>query len=176
MAVSTFPEEDLSCMRAALREAGKAALRHEVPVGAVAAVGGKILARSHNLRESKNDPLGHAEITLLSKLSKKLGRWRLTDVTLYVTLEPCLMCMGALIQARVGRLVFGCLDPKAGACGSLYDLSKDVRLNHRIDVSSGLLEKECSEILSHFFKKLRARSIRSRGVNPTRAKVRGRTA
>jgi len=144
-------------MQAALHQAEKAAKLGEVPVGAVATFNGKILARSHNLREIKNDPLGHAEIALLSKSSKKLGRWRLSDVTFYVTLEPCLMCMGALIQARVGRLVFGCADKKAGACGSLYDLSKDARLNHRIEVASGLLEKECSQILSHFFKKLRAR-------------------
>jgi tRNA(adenine34) deaminase len=142
-------------MRYALREAEKARERGEVPVGAVAVTGGQILARAHNLREGKNDPLGHAEIYLISKASKKLKRWRLSDVTIYVTLEPCLMCMGALIQARVGRLVFGCYDPKAGACGSLYDLSGDRRLNHRIEVTSGVLASECSKILSDFFKKLR---------------------
>ncbi len=144
-------------MQQALREAEKAALRREAPVGAVAVLGEKVIARSHNLRETKQDPLGHAEIYLLSKAAKKLGRWRLSDVTLYVTLEPCLMCMGALIQARVGRLVFGAFDPKAGACGSLYDLSKDSRLNHRIEVTPGVLEKECSRILSDFFKILRTR-------------------
>ncbi len=148
--------QDFYAMQLALREAQKAAKRQEIPVGAVALIKDKIIARSHNLRETKQDPLGHAEIYLLSKVSKKLKRWRLSDVTIYVTLEPCLMCMGAMIQARVGKLVFGCKDPKAGACGSLYDLSSDVRLNHKIEVTSGVLEKECSQILSEFFKKLRS--------------------
>src|SRR5262245_34357723 len=148
--------QDRKWMREALREAEKAQGRGEIPVGAVAVIGEKFVVRAHNLRESKNDPWGHAEIYLISKVSKKLKRWRLSDLTLYVTLEPCLMCMGALIQARVGRLVFGCLDPKAGACGSIYNLSEDHRLNHRIQVTSGVLAKECSEILSRFFKKLRA--------------------
>ncbi|MFO1518772.1 MAG: tRNA adenosine(34) deaminase TadA [bacterium] len=157
--------EDSVWMKLALKEAEKAACRGEVPVGAVAVGGGKVLARAHNLRESKNDPLGHAEIYLISKLSKKLKRWRLNDVALYVTLEPCLMCMGAMVQARIGRLVFGCFDPKAGACGSLYDLSKDARLNHRLEVTSGVMGKECSQILSDFFKKLRDRKRKSRTKN-----------
>jgi tRNA(adenine34) deaminase len=147
--------DDLGFMREALREAVKAEKKREAPIGAVAAKDGKILARAHNLRESKADPLGHAEIYLISKLSKKLKRWRLGDVSVYVTLEPCLMCMGALIQARVGRLVYGAMDPKAGACGSLYDLSKDVRLNHRIEVASGVLEDDCGRILTEFFRTLR---------------------
>jgi tRNA(adenine34) deaminase len=151
---------DLKWMKHALREAEKARVRGEIPVGAVAVIDEKIVARAHNLRESKNDPLGHAEIYLISKVSKKLGRWRLSDVTVYVTLEPCLMCMGALIQARVGRLVFGCLDPKAGACGSIYNLSEDRRLNHRIEVTSGALGPECTQILSDFFKKLRTGALR----------------
>ena len=142
-------------MKEAIKEAQKAFDKKEAPIGAVAVLDGKIIARAHNLRENKNDPLGHAEILLIHKVSKKLKRWRLTGVTIYVTLEPCLMCMGALIQARTDRLVFGTLDPKAGACGSLYDLSKDLRLNHRIEVTSGVLQKECSEILKIFFKKLR---------------------
>ena len=142
-------------MKAALKEAQKAVKKKEVPIGAVAVKDGKIIARAHNLRESKQDPLGHAEIYLISKLSKKLKRWRLNGVTIYVTLEPCLMCMGALLQARVDRVVFGSFDPKAGACGSLYDLSQDKRLNHLIEITSGVLQKECSEILSEFFKKLR---------------------
>lgn len=150
-------KDDVRFMRQALREAQKAGSQREVPVGALAVLGGKVVARSHNLREGKLDPLGHAEIYLLSKTAKKLKRWRLNDVTLYVSLEPCLMCMGALIQARVGRLVFGCFDPKAGACGSIYDLSKDARLNHKIKVTSGVLEQECSKTLSDFFKKLRTR-------------------
>lgn len=142
-------------MKAALREAEKAAAKKEAPIGAVAVRDGKIIARAHNLREIKNDPLGHAEIYLLSKLSRKLGRWRLSDITVYVTLEPCLMCMGAMLQARVGRLVFGAMDPKAGACGSLYDLSNDGRLNHRIEVAGGVMKQECGKILSDFFKALR---------------------
>lgn len=149
------PDNDVSFMREALREAEKAMKKKEAPIGAVAVKGGKILARAHNLRESKNDPLGHAEIYLISKLARKLKRWRLNEVTVYVTLEPCLMCMGALLQARAGRLVFGAMDPKAGACGSLYDLSQDRRLNHRIEVVPGVLGSECGEILSRFFHNLR---------------------
>ncbi len=148
-------DRDIDFMREALKEALKAQKRDEVPIGAVAVKEETIIARAHNLRESKQDPLGHAEIYLISKLSKKLKRWRLNDVTVYVTLEPCLMCMGALLQARVGRLVFASMDPKAGACGSLFDLSQDKRLNHRMEVKSGVLEKECSEILSDFFKCIR---------------------
>ncbi len=148
-------DDDILGMKQAIREAAKAEKCGEVPIGAVALQKRKVIARAHNLRENKQDPLGHAEIYLLSKLSKKLGRWRLKDVTVYVTLEPCLMCMGALLQARVGRLVFASLDPKAGACGSLYDFSKDKRLNHRIEVKSGILKEECSKILSDFFKTVR---------------------
>jgi tRNA(adenine34) deaminase len=147
--------DDLGFMREALREAAKAEKKKEAPIGAVAVRSGKIIARAHNLRESKNDPLGHAEIYLISKVARKLKRWRLNDVAVYVTLEPCLMCMGALIQARVGRLIFGAMDPKAGACGSLYDLSKDRRLNHSIDVVRGVLEEDCGRVLTEFFKALR---------------------
>ncbi len=142
-------------MKEALKEARRAFLKKEAPIGAVAVVNGKILARAHNLRESKQDPLGHAELILIKKLSQKNKQWRLLEATVYVTLEPCLMCMGALLQARVTRLVFGTFDPKAGACGSLYDLSQDKRLNHRLEVQSGVLQKECSEILKDFFKELR---------------------
>lgn len=149
--------DDERFMQIALKEAVKAKEKREVPIGAVAVVAGKVVARAHNLRESKLDPLGHAEIYLISKLSKKLKKWRLSDATVYVTLEPCLMCMGALLQARVGRLVFGCFDPKAGACGSLFELSQDKRLNHRIPVTSGVLQEECSQILSDFFKWVRRR-------------------
>ncbi len=151
-------QNDLAFMQRALKQAEKAAFQQEVPIGAIAVQNGKIIARAHNLRESRQDPLGHAEIYLVSKVSKKLQSWRLNSVTVYVTLEPCLMCMGALLQARIGRLVYGCKDPKAGACGSLYDLSQDQRLNHRIEVESGILEKECAEILSKFFKNLRKKT------------------
>jgi len=154
---------DVRFMQAALKEAEKAFKKTEAPIGAVAVKDGKILARAHNLRESKRDPLGHAEMYLLGKLANKLKSWRMMGATVYVTLEPCLMCMGALIQARVPRLVFGTLDPKAGACGSLYDLSRDDRLNHRIDVTSGVLKDACSKILSDFFKRLRKKKLTRRG-------------
>jgi tRNA(adenine34) deaminase len=157
---------DASFMREALREAAKAAEKKEAPIGAVAVKDGRILARAHNLRESKNDPLGHAELYLLSKLSRKMKSWRMIGVTVYVTLEPCLMCMGALIQARVPCLVFGAMDPKAGACGSLYDLSKDMRLNHRIEVVSGVLARECGDVLTDFFKTLRLSLRGGGGVSP----------
>ncbi len=151
----TEREGDETFMRAALRESQKAFQKNEVPIGAVAVHQGKIIARAHNLREMKKDPLGHAEIFLLQKLSRKLKRWRMNDLTVYVTLEPCLMCMGALLQARIGRLVFGTLDPKAGACGSLYDFSQDFRLNHRIQVTPFILQEECAMGLHLFFKKIR---------------------
>lgn len=147
--------DDFYWMEKAIQQAKKAAFLKEVPIGAVAVHENKEIAKAHNLRESRQDPLGHAEIYLISKIAKKLGRWRLNGVSVYVTLEPCLMCMGALMQARVDRLVFGCFDPKAGASGSLYDLSKDRRLNHRIEVVSGILENESSTLLSDFFRKLR---------------------
>ncbi len=150
-----FSAEDLRGMKLALREATKAEAKGEVPIGAVAVQNSKIIARAHNLRENKADPLGHAEIYLLSKASKKLKRWRLNDLTIYVTLEPCLMCMGALLQARVTRVVFGTFDPKAGACGSLYDLSNDKRLNHQIQITQGVLKEECAQRLSHFFSTIR---------------------
>ncbi|MBF0493045.1 MAG: nucleoside deaminase [Deltaproteobacteria bacterium] len=155
---------DEKWMLQALQQAQKAAQKNEVPIGAIAVYQNKIIARAHNLRESKQDPLGHAEIYLLSKVAKKLACWRMSGVTIYVTLEPCLMCMGALMQARVDRLVFGCLDAKAGACGSLYDFSKDLRLNHRIEVRSGVLQKECVDLLSGFFKQLRQRKMNRSGL------------
>lgn len=170
-------------MTAALREAEKAFHKKEAPIGAVAVQEGKIIARSHNLREINQDPLGHAEIYLLRKLSKKLKRWRLSDITIYVTLEPCPMCMGALIQARIDRLVFGTMDPKAasrgtplatarnggqaGACGSVFDLSNDRRLNHRIKVTQGVLQEDCATLLKSFFKKLRKSSTKTRSRPPS---------
>ena len=153
-------------MQAALEEARRASDLEEVPVGAVAVVGEEIVARAHNLRESTQNPLGHAEILLLQKLTSSPstgGRgegegaptWRLTDVTIVVTLEPCVMCMGALLQARVGHLIYGCKDPKAGACGSVYDLVGDRKLPHRIEVVSGICAEECSHQLTNFFSEIR---------------------
>ncbi len=138
-------------MRAAVREAVIAAKKDEVPIGAVAVANGKVVARAHNIREKTHDPLGHAELLLLRKLARKERSWRLTDIAVYVTCEPCLMCAGAMLQARVKRVVFGCKDPKAGACGSLYNVMQDKRLNHRIEVVGGVMEKECAKMLSDFF-------------------------
>lgn len=142
-------------MQKAILEAGRAGIKNEVPVGAIAVLADKVIGRAHNVRERTHNPLGHAEILLLEKLAKKQKSWRLEDVTIYVTCEPCLMCAGAMLQARIRRVVYGCADPKAGAMGSLYDVSNDPRLNHRIQVASGILAKECGALLSEFFGKLR---------------------
>jgi len=142
-------------MGIALREARKAADRGEVPIGALVVKDNVILGRGYNLREASRDPVAHAEIIAIRKAAKKEVSWRLTGATIYVTLEPCIMCMGAMLLARIDRVVFGCHDPKGGAAGSLYDLSDDHRLNHRIKVSSAVREEECSAILSDFFAALR---------------------
>ncbi len=148
---------DLKFMALAMKEAEKAKEKGEVPVGAVIVLNGKVVSRGHNTKETTDDPTAHAEILTLKKAAKKLGGWRLTDTTLYVTLEPCLMCMGAIIQARVTGLVLATMDPKAGACGSLYDIGADKRLNHLVDVTRGVMRTEASNILKAFFKELRDR-------------------
>lgn len=142
-------------MAEALAEASKAASMGEVPVGAVITRGGKIISRGYNKKETSADPTLHGEIVAVTEAARLLDAWRLTGTTLYVTLEPCLMCMGALLQARVPRLVFGAADPKAGACGSLFDLSNDKRLNHSINVRRGVCETESRDMLQGFFKQLR---------------------
>lgn len=142
-------------MDKALAEARKAASIAEVPIGCVIVRDNKIIARAHNLRETKQDPAAHAELLAIRKAAKKLNSWRLLDTTLYVTLEPCTMCMGAIILARIPTVVFGCFDPKAGAAGSLYDLSKDSRLNHSCELISGIRHQECSSLLTLFFAELR---------------------
>lgn len=142
-------------MQEALLEASFAAAEGEVPVGAVAVCGNELIAKAHNRREATQDPLGHAELLLLKRISKELGSWRLEEITLYVTCEPCIMCMGALIQARIPRLVYGCAEPKTGACGSLYDFSQDQRLNHQIEVVPGVLEELCALQMTQFFRQLR---------------------
>jgi tRNA(adenine34) deaminase len=147
--------DDNYWMGIALREARKAAERGEVPIGALLVRDGKVLGRGYNLREAGRDPVAHAEIIAIRKSAKKEVSWRLTGASLYVTLEPCIMCMGAMLLARIDRLVFGCHDPKGGAAGSLYDLSDDRRLNHSIRVTSGVREEECAAILSDFFAALR---------------------
>jgi len=138
-------------MRAALREARKAAEDDEVPVGAVVVQGGRIIGRAHNQRERLRDPTAHAEMIAITQAAAALESWRLERATLYVTLEPCVMCAGALVNARISRVVFGARDPKAGACGSLYQVGMDPRLNHSFEVMGGVLEEECAALLRDFF-------------------------
>lgn len=149
-------------MLEALKEAETAAAAGEVPVGAVIVQGGRIIGRGHNLRESSNDPTTHAEMIAIRAAADELGSWRLLDSTLYVTLEPCVMCMGAIILARIPRLVFACRDPRAGAAGSIYDFSQDDRFNHRVEVTEGVLGERCSEFLSSFFRQLRDQKKRNK--------------
>ena len=138
-------------MALAMDAARKAGVAGEVPVGAVVAVGSEVVAVAANRREELQDPTAHAEILALREAAAGLGGWRLSGATLYVTLEPCPMCAGALVAARVGRVVFGAVDPKAGSCGSLYNLCADPRLNHELAVTAGVLAGECSELLSSWF-------------------------
>jgi tRNA(adenine34) deaminase len=151
-------------MQRAIAEAAKAQAKDEVPIGCVIVKGGRIIARAHNLRESSQDPAAHAELIAIRKASRKLGSWRLLDTTLYVTLEPCIMCMGAILLARIPTVVFGCYDPKGGAAGTLYDLSRDPRLNHRVELLPRILEQECSRQLSGFFSELRKRKRNQRAT------------
>ena len=138
-------------MAVALNEAAKAAEAGEVPIGAVIAHGQRVIAKAHNQRESLRDPTAHAEIIALTQAAAFLDNWRMLDTTLYVTLEPCPMCAGAIVLARVKRLVFGADDPKAGACGTLYDIVRDARLNHQVEVTGGLCADECAAVLQQFF-------------------------
>jgi len=142
---------DEEAMGMALYEASTAAGLGEVPVGAVVTVGGSLVSRAHNEREALGDPTAHAEVLALRRAAEATGSWRLTDACLYVTLEPCPMCAGALLAARVSRLVFAAADPKAGSCGSLYNLCADPRLNHEIPITSGVLATEAAAMLTGFF-------------------------
>ena len=142
-------------MREALAEAARACELGEVPIGAVVVKDGEVIGRGHNLRETSNDPTTHAEMIAIREAAARIGHWRLLDTTLYVTLEPCVMCMGAIILARIPRLVYGCRDPRVGAVGSIYDFSRDDRFNHRVAVTEGVLAEECAELLSGFFRQLR---------------------
>ncbi len=143
-------------MQAALDEAAAAKDLGEVPIGAVIVFDEEIIGRGHNLRETSNDPTTHAEMVAIRTAAAKIGHWRLLDTTLYVTLEPCVMCMGAIILARLPRLVYACRDPRAGAVGSIYDFSQDGRFNHKVEVTEGVLGEDCSQLLSGFFQELRA--------------------
>lgn len=143
--------DDPDAMALALDEA-RAALDHgDVPIGAVLLVDGEVVARAHNEREARNDPTAHAEILALEAAAAQLGRWRLSDATMVVTLEPCAMCAGALVNARIGRLVYGAVDLKAGACGSLYNLGADPRLNHEFPITHGVRADDCGALLTEFF-------------------------
>jgi tRNA(adenine34) deaminase len=144
-------------MRLALEEAARAAEEGEVPIGAVVTCDGELVAAAHNRREGDADPAAHAEFLAMELAARRLGRWRLTGCTVYVTLEPCLMCAGLMVNSRVDRCVFGAADPKGGAVGTLYDVSHDPRLNHEFEVSGGVLADECADVLREFFRARRRR-------------------
>ena len=146
---------DKKYMKLALQEAQKAAQKEEIPIGAVIVKNDQVIGRGHNLKEKNTDPILHAEIIAIRQAADFMSSWRLEDCTIYVTLEPCSMCAGALIQARIDKLVFGAFDPKGGACGSLYNLVQDDRFNHQIEVKSGVLADESSKLLKEFFAQLR---------------------
>jgi tRNA(adenine34) deaminase len=146
---------DIQWMNEAIAEARLAESKAEVPIGAVIVKEGRIIGRGHNLRETTADPTAHAEMIAIKEASEALGAWRLTDCDLYVTLEPCPMCAGAILQSRIRRVVYGTPDPKAGCCGTLMNLLQDERFNHITAVDSGPLQEECAHLLTSFFRKLR---------------------
>lgn len=148
---------NLEFMELAIREAKNAAQKDEVPVGAVIVKNGEVISSAHNHKESKNCAVFHAEIEAIVKAAEKLNNWYLEDCEMYVTLEPCAMCAGALINSRLKALYFGAYDPKAGCCGTLYNLPIDNRFNHMIKVEGGIMEKECAELISEFFRGKRRR-------------------
>ncbi|WP_168121332.1 tRNA adenosine(34) deaminase TadA [Paenibacillus sp. HB172176] len=149
--------DDSLWMQEAIAEALKAEALGEVPIGAVLIKGQEIIGRGHNLRETAHDPTAHAEMVAIRDASSRIGAWRLQDCTLYVTLEPCPMCAGAIVQARVKRVVYGASDPKAGCAGTLMNLLQEPRFNHETELTSGILQMECSQLLTQFFRKLRER-------------------
>lgn len=150
---------DQTYMALALDEARLAGAIGEVPIGAVVVCDGAVVARAHNRREADHDPAGHAELLAIRAAAAKLERWRLSDCAVYVTLEPCPMCAGLMHQARIARCVYAAPDPKAGALGTLYDLHDDERLNHRFEVTSGVLESDSAELLRAFFRRLREERV-----------------
>lgn len=153
---------DLAMMERAIALGEKAAAVDEVPVGAVVYRGSKIIAEGHNLRESSNDPVAHAELLAISRAGRALGEWRLNDCSLAVTLEPCPMCAGALVNARIGRVLYGAADPKAGACHTLYRIPTDRRLNHEVQLIQGVLADRCAQLLKDFFRRKRELAKRAR--------------
>lgn len=145
-------------MKQALKQAQKAYEKEEIPVGAIIVKNHKIIAKAYNEKEYKQDTTKHAEILAIQKASKKLKSWRLTDCEMYVTLEPCSMCAGALIQARIKKVYIGTMDKKTGACGSVLNLLKDYTFNHKVEIETGLLQPECEQIIKKFFKQLRQKN------------------
>ena len=156
VAAGSQRDADERFMQEALEQARAAERAGEVPIGAVVVYNGEVIARAHNLRECNEDPSAHAEFSAMVEASRVLGRWRLAGCTVYVTLEPCLMCAGLMVNARIDRCVYGAADPKGGALGSLYNLNSDQRLNHAFSVTKGVLENECAAQLSRFFSQVRA--------------------
>lgn len=150
-------------MLEALKEAKKAYKKGEIPVGAIIVKNGEIIARGHNLKEIKNDTTNHAEIIAIQKASKKLEAWRLEDCEMYVTLEPCTMCAGAMINSRIKKVIIGTKDPKTGACGSVLNLFEDYTFNHKVEYKFGVLQAECEKIIKDFFKDLRMAKKLNRG-------------
>lgn len=150
--------KDIYFMKEALKEAKKAFQKNEIPVGCVIIYNDKIIARGHNLRQTKKSVLGHAEIIAIQKANKKLNAWILDECTMYVTLEPCAMCAGAILQSRIKRLVFGAYEPKHGACGSIINLLNNNEFNHQVEITSNVLENESSALLKNFFQILRQKN------------------
>lgn len=148
-------EQDIYFMNLAIEEAKKAEALQEVPIGAVVVLNGEVISRAHNLREMEQRSIAHAELLAIDEACKKLGTWRLEDATLYVTLEPCPMCAGAIVLSRVKRVVYGASDPKGGCAGTLMNLLTEERFNHQSEVEAGVLEEECGALLTNFFRELR---------------------
>ena len=146
-------------MKEALAEAKKDAAAGEVPVGAVIVKDGEIIGRGHNETETAKDPTAHAEMIAIRQAAKNLGGWRLTGCTMYVTTEPCSMCAGAIVWSRISRLFIGTMDPKSGACGSVFNIPQESRLNHFVEIETGLMQEECSSLMKSFFKELRKRKL-----------------
>ena len=153
---------DEKYMREAIKQAQKAYAINETPIGCVIVYEGKIIGRGYNRRNTDKDPLAHAEIKAIKKASKKMGDWRLEQCTMYVTLEPCQMCAGAIIQSRLTRVVVGCMNPKAGCAGSVLNLLDIKQFNHQAELTTGVLEEECSALMTGFFRELREKNRRKR--------------
>lgn len=164
--MNNFSENDIQFMQLALGQAKLAPDFGEVPIAAVLVLDGQVLAQAHNYREVWQDPTAHAEVVAIREAATRLGSWRLTGATLYVTVEPCSMCAGAIVQSRISRLVFGAWDPKAGACGSIFDIPAERRLNHRVEVTGGVLEQESQALLQEFFRRLRLDGPMKAGLPP----------